>query len=297
MSEEEIGVAIIGGGPCGLATALALAKAPCLQGCGRIAIFEKDEFELSESRVRISQNGWAALEAIDADTTAAIRDTGVEVNSVKFMSFAGDILNTFKSKSTSIYRWHDVRSALRRSVSSSLPDALRSGHELIAISEENDAVTLRFSTGSGETEVRAKLVLACDGTHSTVRALSPDPACLLDDEGKSIWRGTAPTVDCEGVSSLYRSAGVTVGVNPAGLHGASWTVIAAAVESFPPETRNSKSQTPNPKPQTLSPKSQTSNPTHHTSNLKPQNPKPKTQSTNPRPQPQNPKPQTLNPKT
>jgi hypothetical protein len=192
-----------------------------------------------------------------------------------------------------------VRSALRRSVSSSLPDALRSGHELIAISEENDAVTLRFTTGSGETEVRAKLVLACDGTDSTVRALSPDPACLLDDEGKSLWRGTAPTVDCEGVSSLYRSAGVTVGVNPAGPLGASWTVIAAAVEFFPPkpETPNPKPQTPNPKPQTLSPKSQTSNPTHHTSNTKPQNPKPKTQSTNPRPQPQNPKPQTLNPKT
>ena len=242
MSEEEIGVAIIGGGPCGLATALALAKAPCLQGCGRIAIFEKDEFELSESRVRISQNGWAALEAIDADTTAAIRDTGVQVNSVNFVSFAGDILNTIKV-STAIYCSHDVRSALRRSVSSSLPDALRSGHELTAISEENDAVALRFTTGSGETEVRAKLVLACDGTDSTVRALSPDPACLLDDEGKSLWRGTAPTVDCEGVSSLYRSAGVTVGVNPAGPLGASWTVIAAAVEFSPP-----KPETPNPKP-------------------------------------------------
>jgi len=185
-------VVIIGGGPCGLATAIALSKAPCLQGRERVAIFEQDEFLPKGASIGISPAGWAALGAIDADVTAAIRATGVPVKSRNTVSFTGHLLATLPPAGQAFHRWHDVRSALRLGARERLgDDALLGDHTLIAVSEDDDAVTLRFATSSGETEVRAKLVLACDGARSTVRALSPEPACLID-EGKSVWRGLAP---------------------------------------------------------------------------------------------------------
>ena len=185
-------VAIIGGGPCGLATAVTLSKAPCLQGRGRVAIFEQDEFRPKGASIGISPAGWAALEAIDVDVAAAIRATGVPVKFRNTVAFTGHLLGTLPPAGQNFHRWADVRSALRLRACERLgDDALIGDRKLIAISEDDDAVTLRFATSSGETEVRAKLVLACDGARSTVRALSPEPACLLD-EGKSVWRGLAP---------------------------------------------------------------------------------------------------------
>jgi 2-polyprenyl-6-methoxyphenol hydroxylase-like FAD-dependent oxidoreductase len=156
--------------------------------------------------------------------TKAILATGTPMkDGLALFSFAGDDLTPKPGRRQKLVRfgknllhrigvhvfsrrahlWHDVRSALRIRACERLgEDALRSGHALIALAVDDDAVTLRFTTGSGETAVRAQLVLACDGSRSTVRELSPDPACLLD-QGKSVWRGMAPTVDCGGVATTY----------------------------------------------------------------------------------------------
>ena len=81
-------VAIVGGGPCGLATALALSKAPCLQGA-RVAVFEADEFSPKGASIQISRPGWAALESLDAEAASRIRETGAPVTSVSIRSFDG----------------------------------------------------------------------------------------------------------------------------------------------------------------------------------------------------------------
>jgi len=131
--------------------------------------------------------------------------------------------------------WHDVRSALRQRVRETLgSEALRSGLKLTSMATDDDAVTLRFGADHGEeVAVRAKLVLACDGIRSTVRALSAEeaPAVLLD-EGKSVWRGVAPGVDCNGEATFYKGeGGESALIFPAGReHGSSWTVIAPVVD-------------------------------------------------------------------
>ena len=86
---------------------------------------------------------------------------------------------------------------------------------------------------SPPTSVSARLVLACDGTRSSVRELCPaEPTELLVEEGKSCWRGIAPSFDCDATATFYRSdEGTSALLFPAGVDaGSSWTVIAPAAE-------------------------------------------------------------------
>jgi len=197
MSEEEIDVAIIGGGPCGLATAIAISKAPCLQGRGRVAIFEQDVFLPKGATIGISPSGWKALQGIDADVTKAIRATGAPLqDDFRVFSFAGDdlkpkprrrdqlasfgtmLLRLIGMQGRKTHLWHDVRAALQTRACELLGnDAVRSDHELIALSSSTEgAITLRFTTGAGETRtVRAKLVLVHQPPPSNPRTLNTQP--------------------------------------------------------------------------------------------------------------------------
>ena len=70
-----VDVAIIGGGPCGLATALAISKARCLRGAA-VEVFESDAFGPKGASIGLSDTGWAALEGIDAEAAERVRATG-----------------------------------------------------------------------------------------------------------------------------------------------------------------------------------------------------------------------------
>ena len=70
-----VDVAIIGGGPCGLATALAISKARCLRGAA-VEVFESDAFGPKGASIGLSPTGWAALEGIDAEAAERVRATG-----------------------------------------------------------------------------------------------------------------------------------------------------------------------------------------------------------------------------
>ena len=254
---DAVDIAIIGGGPCGLATAIALSKAPCLKD-RTIAIYEKDGFKPKGASIQISSAGWQALKAMDLKVSKDIKATGTPVAGVRITSFTGEdrtplpfklvggvirfmrkFLRLRRLALTKTHLWHDVRDALRRRARDRLGNgALQSGHELTSLVEHPEHVALKFSASSidGTSEARtvdvcAKIVLACDGTRSTVRALSPEPSRLLD-EGKSVWRGIAETVDCDGQATFYQGdSGESGLIFPAGLgHGSSWTVIAPAVD-------------------------------------------------------------------
>ena len=112
---RPLDVAIIGGGPCGLATALALSKSRCLQGvtittvhvplrvdsthaacrmhcircAGRVEVFESDAFAPKGASIQISKYGWAALKAIDLDAARLIRATGEPVTRISLRSLGG----------------------------------------------------------------------------------------------------------------------------------------------------------------------------------------------------------------
>lgn len=74
-SSSVVDVAIIGGGPCGLATALALSKARCLRGAA-VEVFESDAFGPKGASIGLSETGWAALAGIDAEAAQRVRATG-----------------------------------------------------------------------------------------------------------------------------------------------------------------------------------------------------------------------------
>ena len=80
LTTRTLDVAVIGGGPCGLATALALSKAPCLKNAN-IAVFEADEWKPKGASIQISKAGWSALQSLDTEAATRIRATGAPVKS------------------------------------------------------------------------------------------------------------------------------------------------------------------------------------------------------------------------
>ncbi|KAJ1462695.1 hypothetical protein M885DRAFT_505730 [Pelagophyceae sp. CCMP2097] len=261
----RVDVAIIGGGPCGLATALALRKASPF---AKIAVFERNaELLPMGSSIVISKPGWAALKCIDPNACSQLKKRSAPIESLVIVPLAGEgaaaapgfarnalkvfgavnaVLRVFRLPRFGIVRsnlWHEVRSTLAaRVVEVCGPESLRKDHALEAFSEaEGGGFALAFRGAGGLTPVHASIVLACDGARSDCRELAarePAADAVLDDVGKSVWRGLTPTVDLRGRCTVLRdtvnSDGVLAITFPAGGGlggggGASWTVTGPAV--------------------------------------------------------------------
>ena len=245
---RSVEVAIIGGGPCGLATALALSKSRSLQGA-TVEVFESDAFRPKGASILISKAGWAALNAIDPDTARRIRTTGAPVTRVSvralgganltpapvrvFMTIVGAFFALLRRVGIQrgllrVHLWHEVREVLRQRAEAS-GAVLSPSKTLVEMTEGADAMRLRFDDGD---EVAAKVVLACDGVSSACRRLLPsEPDDLLLDEGKSAWRGQAVGLDSGREATFYKDdTGRSGLVFPAGAgQGSSWTFIASLV--------------------------------------------------------------------
>jgi len=268
-------VAIIGGGPCGLAAALALRKAS--PTCS-IAIFERDsELQPMGSSVVVSSAGWAALKCIDADVCKRLKKQSTPVESIRIVPLggaAGDaaapgfargtlrlfgvvntVLRFLKLPRLGFVRsnlWHEVRSTLAARVAEVCgAGTLRKDHALDDLAEapNGGGFDLLFEHassadggrgGATSTRVRAKVVLACDGSRSACRELAtrePSAAAVLVDESKSVWRGLTPSVDLAGQCTFLRDTaqvnGRLASTFPAGGKdgGASWTVIGPSAQT------------------------------------------------------------------
>ena len=245
---RSVEVAIIGGGPCGLATALALSKSRSLQGA-TVEVFESDAFRPKGASILISKAGWAALNAIDPDTARRIRTTSAPVTRVSvralgganltpapvrvFMTIVGAFFALLRRVGIQrgllrVHLWHEVREVLRQRAEAS-GAVLSPSKRLVEMTEGADAMRLRFDDGD---EVAAKVVLACDGVSSACRRLLPsEPDDLLLDEGKSAWRGQAVGLDSGREATFYKDdTGRSGLVFPAGAgRGSSWTFIASSV--------------------------------------------------------------------
>ena len=266
---RSVEVAIIGGGPCGLATALALSKSRSLQGA-TVEVFESDAFRPKGASILISKAGWAALNAIDPDTARRIRTTSAPVTRVSvrtlgganltpapvrvFMTIVGALFALLRRVGIQrgllgVHLWHEVREVLRQRAEAS-GAVLSPSKTLVEMTEGADAMRLRFDDGD---EVAAKVVLACDGVSSACRhellltltltlaltltltlarrLLPSEPDDLLLDEGKSAWRGQAVGLDSGREATFYKDdTGRSGLVFPAGAgQGSSWTFIASSV--------------------------------------------------------------------
>ena len=167
----HVDVAIVGGGPGGLAAALALTRS-CPVGT-TIRVFEKDSFEPKGASISISKSGWQALRDVDPDLCATleprIRSTGVPTTRVAFEGFdstapvisrpvrglikvvngASLVLQGITAAANLLLRrnwmpprfrvahlWHDVRGCLADAVREECGDgAICTGHTLVGLAE------------------------------------------------------------------------------------------------------------------------------------------------------------------
>jgi 2-polyprenyl-6-methoxyphenol hydroxylase-like FAD-dependent oxidoreductase len=237
--------AIIGAGPAGLATAIAISKS---SPSSSIAIFDRDGFQPKGASIQISKPGWESIENLDSSLVNKLKKTGVPVTSVEFKpmdvtksnddsneGIKGVIMSRFVLKAVSffyrilrraityVHLWHDVRSVLAdhakevysatNSKEGSSSDALielncnlESIQPLSNPTNNEDGPRFEITFENQEKKLHAKYVFACDGTNSRVRSLLPDEPDILLSENKSVWRGVAPNVQSFGKAIFYRGA-------------------------------------------------------------------------------------------
>jgi 2-polyprenyl-6-methoxyphenol hydroxylase-like FAD-dependent oxidoreductase len=237
--------AIIGAGPAGLATAIAISKSSPLSS---IAIFERDGFQPKGASIQISKSGWESIENLDPSLMNELKKTGVPVTSIEFKPI--DVTQSNGSKRikgamsrfalkpvsfffrvlqrpiTYVHLWHDVRSVLADRAKevysatntskdgSSSDDLIELNCNLESIrpmsnienNELEDGPRFELTFENNEKRVQAKYIFACDGTKSRVRSLLPNEPDILISENKSVWRGVAPNVQSFGKAIFYGGA-------------------------------------------------------------------------------------------
>lgn len=185
-------VAVVGGGIGGLAVAATL-----LQLGTRVTVFEQaDELGEVGAGVMLTPNAsrcLAKLGILDEVTREAIAPQVTRVRN----GITGEILSESKVGSTHAGEFAapflcvhraDLHDALLKLVNSLDPRAIRVGHQLTEVKEQDGNVILYFANGS---EHQAAAALGCDGIKSTVR----EQLGLRDSArftGNVAWRGLVP---------------------------------------------------------------------------------------------------------
>ena len=178
---------IIGGGICGLTTAIALSRIGI-----EVQVFEQAaEVREVGAGLTLWANGLYALEKLGLGNEA-IR-AGQTVKTFRFLTMQGKTLGDINIDSlaarmqvpnVSIHR-KELIAVLEKHTS---PESVFLSHELESFTQNGDMVTARFAGGQ---EHSGDILLACDGFHSRVREqmLGSTPAKYA---GYTCWRGLAP---------------------------------------------------------------------------------------------------------
>ncbi|KAI3431942.1 TPR_REGION domain-containing protein [Psidium guajava] len=162
---EERDVVIVGGGICGLATALALHR----KGIESLVLESSESLRSAGAAITIRTNGWLALDCLGVGDkirkkAAALQEAYREV---RLDSRSGMLIKTEAPLSKGEVRCVK-RSELIEALAGDLPDGtVRFGCHLLYV--ERDPVTslpvLQLSNGS---TLKAKVLIGCDGVNSVV---------------------------------------------------------------------------------------------------------------------------------
>jgi len=258
--------AIIGGGPAGLATSIAIANA---SPSSTIAIFERDNFEPKGASIQISKLGFDSIKKLEESVIPLLDEVSVPVYEVETNSWTGDdkqhdaaaaVNNNNEQKlkvdaprtvMNKIHLWHDVRIIFANQACQIYANNQRrhgDGESLLNTNcnlidirpltgeEDGDSrfeLTFKHATSGEEITIRTRYLFAADGTKSKVRNILPKEPNILLPENKSVWRGMAPNINAHGKATFYRgtsddnTAGRSALVFPGGKDaGSSWTVIS-----------------------------------------------------------------------
>lgn len=177
-------VGIIGAGPGGLATAIALRK----QGI-EVHIYERaTAFRPIGAGVTLSPNGIRSLAAIDTDIVQQLQQQGSQLNRFRIRTAKGWSLLNQPVKDDDYdqpflaVRWFNLQEILRTKLSS---ENLHLNHQLTHFEQTQQNVNLSFANGETAT---VDLLIGADGIRSIVRKQLFD----LEDPaygGWMTWRG------------------------------------------------------------------------------------------------------------
>ncbi|KAB2603439.1 zeaxanthin epoxidase [Pyrus ussuriensis x Pyrus communis] len=160
VGDEELGIAIVGGGICGLATALALHR----KGFTSVVLERSESLRATGGGITIRANGWRALDELGV--ASKLRQTALPLQGAR------DIyLHNGKQQKIS-YGGGEARCLKRSDLITTLAESLPVGTIRLgcqAISVKLDSLTsyptLQLHNGS---TIKAKVVIGCDGTKSVV---------------------------------------------------------------------------------------------------------------------------------
>ncbi|XP_038989532.1 monooxygenase 1-like isoform X1 [Phoenix dactylifera] len=158
--EEHHDIVIVGGGICGLATALALHR----KGINSLVLEKSDTLRAAGAAIGVYINGWRALDQLGLGTElrrkaiplTEIRDMWLHKNKLQVTSCRKEELRCLK------------RSDLIETLAKNLPtQSVRFGCQIVAV--ESDPITSFpvLYTNDGAT-IKAKVLIGCDGSNSVV---------------------------------------------------------------------------------------------------------------------------------
>nr|XP_019708350.1 monooxygenase 1-like isoform X2 [Elaeis guineensis] len=158
--EEHHDIVIVGGGICGLATALALHR----KGINSLVLEKFDTLRASGAAITVYINGWHALDQLGigmelrrkAIPLTEIRDIWLHKNKMQVTSCRKEALRCFK------------RRDLIETLAKNLPvGSIRFGCQIVAIELDPFSSFPILYTNDGAT-IKAKVLIGCDGSNSVI---------------------------------------------------------------------------------------------------------------------------------
>jgi 2-polyprenyl-6-methoxyphenol hydroxylase-like FAD-dependent oxidoreductase len=189
MGGDGTRVVVIGGGICGSAVALALAKAGF-----EVTVCEAHPYAAADigAFLTLASNGMLALAQLDA--AAAVADVGFPLTEMRLLDESGGQialgpLGDHEHPLTRFrcLRWGQLVATLQAQVRQREIE-LRHGARLVGVVEDAQAVTARFDDG---TSLTADLLIGADGLNSTVRTLIDPDARQPRYAGQRVFYGYA----------------------------------------------------------------------------------------------------------
>ncbi|DBA89388.1 TPA: hypothetical protein ACH3X2_004747 [Trebouxia sp. C0005] len=192
--EETVDVAVVGGGPGGLATAAAVVSA--FGDSASVKVFESQKaFRLQGSVIVVAVNAQHALEAINPDLLTKFTSQGLMIDKMSHYDTMGKLTSNHSvprqamkaffenyNKMPFLLGWHECRQLLFDALP---PGTVHFDKQMRHYEEDEDGVTLHFDRG--QLPVHAKVLVGADGYFSKVRT-----QCLNDGpptfNGAVLWR-------------------------------------------------------------------------------------------------------------